>query len=73
VWKWRLILKTEERRAWNSRPTETRTLTRCDECGELKEDPDVQERKSYWPTFTVVSCHACFTRLIGEYQSAVAC
>ena len=30
---------------WRNRPTTVRTLTRCDECGELKRDPAVQLRK----------------------------
>lgn len=30
---------------WRNRPMKVTTSTRCDECGELKQDPAVQRRK----------------------------
>lgn len=58
---------------FRNRPMETRSWTLCEECEQLRLDPDVQERKSYWPTFSRVCCSICFTKLIAEYQNVVAC
>jgi hypothetical protein len=55
------------------RPMQTRTWTLCDECKQLREDPDVQERESYWPTFTCVCCLACFKELVSAGQAVVVC
>lgn len=58
---------------FRARPMETRSWTLCEECEELRLDPDVCERKSYWPVFTRECCSGCFTKLIAEYQNVVAC
>ena len=58
---------------FRTRPMTTRTLTLCVECEQLRVDPDVQERKSYWPVFTRECCRACFVKLTAEYQNVVAC
>jgi hypothetical protein len=63
----------DERAKWNARPMVVTTSTHCPECKTLRPDPDVQERRNYWPNITAMCCADCFSRLIGEYQSAVAC
>lgn len=57
----------KEREAWNSRPVSVTVFTRCDECGELKQDPAVQKREyeaGYYvrPKFSVKAtcCAPCF-------------
>ena len=52
---------------WRNRPMKVTTSTRCDECGELKQDPAVQLRKyesGYYeqPKYTARStcCAPCF-------------
>ena len=56
----------EERRRWNSRPTEVRVLDRCDECETLK--PDVKERQSYYPHMKITCCGACFAQLANQHE-----
>jgi hypothetical protein len=55
---------------WRSRPLQVRVLTRCDECGELKDD--VRERVNYWPNIKAVCCAACFAEMTGDRQTALA-
>jgi len=66
---------------WRNRPVSVRTLTRCDECGELKQDPAVQSRKyesNYYeqPKYTAKAtcCEPCFevvkARAKAEAQQA---
>lgn len=57
----------KEREEWNGRPMSVTAFTRCDECGELKQDPAVQKREyetGYYvrPKFSVKAtcCVPCF-------------
>ncbi|MDN8081202.1 hypothetical protein QZN30_17705 [Burkholderia multivorans] len=45
----------------------TRTLDRCDECGNLRED--VEERTNYWPHVVKTCCQLCFTGLVDEAKT----
>ncbi|HEP6426930.1 hypothetical protein FEP39_05616 [Burkholderia multivorans] len=53
--------------AWWNRPMTTRTLDRCDECGNLRED--VEERTNYWPYVVKTCCQPCFTGLVDEAKT----
>jgi hypothetical protein len=48
---------------WRSRPLQVRVLTRCDECGELKDDD--QKRVNYWPDISAVCCAERFAEMTG--------
>lgn len=50
--------------AWRRRPLTVTVLDRCDECESLQ--PDVRERKSFWPTLKMVSCSKCFAEATGH-------
>jgi hypothetical protein len=59
---------------FRSRPLTTRTYSFCDECEQLREDPDVRERVSYWPIAAKYTCcAACFAELAGALQGVVVC
>jgi len=49
---------------WRSRPLYSRTLTRCNHCGELRED--VQNRQQFYPAVRAESCHPCYQKLVAE-------
>jgi hypothetical protein len=54
-----------------ARPIKTTTWTFCDECKQLREDPDVQERVSYWPHIKVRCCASCFQELTSASYAGV--
>ncbi|MEX3691960.1 hypothetical protein AB3X91_09480 [Paraburkholderia sp. BR14263] len=52
---------------WRSRPLQFRALTRCDECGELKED--AQKRVKYCSNITVICCTKCFAEMTEGHEA----
>ncbi|MGF6541940.1 hypothetical protein OKW32_005290 [Paraburkholderia youngii] len=52
---------------WRSRPLQVRALTRCDECGELKED--AKKRVNYCSNMTVVCCAKCTAEMTEFYEA----
>ncbi|MGF6483818.1 hypothetical protein QFZ91_006045 [Paraburkholderia sp. JPY419] len=53
---------------WRSRPLQVRALTRCDECGELKED--AKKRVNYCSNMTVVCCAKCTAEMTEVHEAS---
>jgi hypothetical protein len=52
---------------WRSRPLQVRVFTRCDECGELKDD--VEKRVNHCLNIAVVCCAKCFAQTSKDRET----
>jgi hypothetical protein len=67
-------MSPEQRKEWNSRPTETRVLDLCPRCKTLQEN--VEKRTIYGPwgqRFEETCCAACVPAVKAEYEVSVYC